>query len=36
LPAVKKAIAAARPMIAGFGDQVITTPVGGFGLPAPK
>jgi quinol monooxygenase YgiN len=32
LPQVKKAIAAARPMIAGFGNNVITTPIGGFGL----
>jgi len=36
LAAVKKAIAAATPMIAGFGDQVVTTPVGGYGLPAAK
>jgi quinol monooxygenase YgiN len=34
LPEVKKAIAAARPMIAGFSNQVITTPIGGYGLPA--
>jgi quinol monooxygenase YgiN len=34
LPEVKKAIAAARPMIAGFSNQVITTPLGGYGLPA--
>ena len=34
LPSVKQAIAAARPMMAGFGSQVITTPVGGYGLPA--
>ena len=32
LPAVKKAIAAARPLIAGFGAQTVTTPVGGFGI----
>jgi quinol monooxygenase YgiN len=33
LPAVKEAIAKARPMIAGFSDGVTTTPVGGVGLP---
>ena len=33
LPAVKDAIAKARPMIAGFSDGVTTTPVGGVGLP---
>lgn len=32
LPAVTAAIAKARPLIAGFGDRVITTPVGGYGL----
>ena len=36
LPEVKKAIAAARPMIAGFSNQVVTTPVGGYGLPMAK
>ena len=36
LPAVMKAITAARPMIAAFGNQVITTPVGGYGLPGTK
>jgi quinol monooxygenase YgiN len=36
LPEVKKSIAAARPMIAGFSNQVITTPVGGYGLPTMK
>jgi quinol monooxygenase YgiN len=36
LPEVKKNIAAARPMIAGFSNQVITTPVGGYGLPTAK
>jgi len=36
LPEVKKSIAAARPMIAGFGNQVITTPIGGYGLPVVK
>lgn len=33
LPAVKAAIAEGRPMIAGFGERFITTPVGGVGLP---
>ena len=33
LPAVRDAIAKARPLIAGFGDGVVTTPVGGVGLP---
>ena len=32
LPAVKAAIAKAKPMIAGFGDYVTTEPVGGVGL----
>lgn len=32
LPAVKEAIAKGRPMIAGFGDQTVTIPVGGHGL----
>ena len=36
LPEVRKSIAAARPMIAGFSNQVITTPVGGYGIPAAK
>jgi quinol monooxygenase YgiN len=34
LPAVKKAIAAAKPIIAGFGNQIVTVPMGGHGLPA--
>jgi quinol monooxygenase YgiN len=33
LPSVKSAISAAKPMIASFGRQVATIPVGGFGLP---
>jgi quinol monooxygenase YgiN len=33
LPEVRKSITAARPMIAGFSNQVITTPVGGYGVP---
>ena len=32
LPAVQKAIAKGRPMIAGFGDRFTTIPVGGQGL----
>jgi quinol monooxygenase YgiN len=36
LPEVRKSIAAARPMIAGFSYQVITTPVGGYGIPTVK
>ena len=34
LPAVRDAIARAMPMIAGFGESVVTTPVGGHGLAA--
>ncbi len=34
LPAVRDAIARARPIIAGFGDSVTTVPVGGHGLAA--
>jgi quinol monooxygenase YgiN len=32
LPAVKDAIAKGRPLIAGFSDGVVTTPVGGYRL----
>jgi quinol monooxygenase YgiN len=32
LPQVQSAIAKARPLIAGFSDGVVTTPVGGYGL----
>ena len=32
LPAVETAIAKGRPLIAGFGDYVTTTPLGGHGL----
>jgi quinol monooxygenase YgiN len=32
LPGVKAAIARAKPLIAGFGDYVVTDPVGGVGL----
>ena len=35
LPEVRKSIAAARPMIAGFSNRVVTTPVGGMGLGGP-
>lgn len=34
LPSVRTAIAAGRPLIAGFDSQVVTSPVGGQGLPA--
>ena len=34
LPSVTKAISMARPMISAFGNQVVTTPVGGYGLGA--
>jgi quinol monooxygenase YgiN len=36
LPSVKEAIAKGRPLIAGFSNRVVTTPVGGQGLPARK
>ena len=36
LPAVKDAISRGRPLIAGFSDGVVTTPVGGHGLALPK
>jgi quinol monooxygenase YgiN len=36
LPSVKEAIAKGRPLIAGFSDRVVTTPVGGHGLALPK
>ena len=32
LPQVQAAIARARPLIEGFGDRFVTTPVGGVGL----
>jgi quinol monooxygenase YgiN len=35
LPSVKDAIAKGRPLIAGFSDRVVTTPVGGHGLAVP-
>ena len=32
LPQVQQAIAGARPLIAGFSNRVVTTPIGGIGL----
>jgi quinol monooxygenase YgiN len=32
LPAVRAAITKGRPLIANFGEQIVTEPVGGFGL----
>jgi len=32
LPAVQQVIGRARPLIAGFGERFVTTPVGGYGL----
>jgi quinol monooxygenase YgiN len=32
LPAVRAAIAKGRPLIANFGEQIMTEPVGGYGL----
>jgi quinol monooxygenase YgiN len=32
LPSVKSAIAKGRPLIAGFGERIVTRPVGGHGL----
>src|SRR5262245_10733536 len=34
LPMVKEAITRGRPLIAGFGPQFVTTPIGGLGLGA--
>jgi quinol monooxygenase YgiN len=36
LPEVKRSIVAARPMIAGFSNPVITTPIGGYGIATVK
>jgi quinol monooxygenase YgiN len=36
LPEVRNAIAKAKPIIAGFGESFVTTPVGGVGLNTPK
>jgi quinol monooxygenase YgiN len=35
LPSVKETFAKARPLIAGIGNRVITTPLGGIGLVLP-
>ena len=35
LQSVKEAIAKGRPLIAGFSDRVVTTPIGGTGLARP-
>jgi quinol monooxygenase YgiN len=35
LPQVKEAIAKGRPLIAGFGERFVTTPLGGHGLVRP-
>ena len=35
LPSVRAAIAKGKPLIAGFGDHVVTEPVGGHGLATP-
>lgn len=32
LPAVQQAIQKGRPLMQGFGERVVTTPVGGYGL----
>jgi quinol monooxygenase YgiN len=36
LPSVREAITRGKPLIAGFGDSVVTEPVGGHGLVAGK
>jgi quinol monooxygenase YgiN len=36
LPSVQQAIARGKPLIAGFGESVVTEPVGGHGLAAAK
>jgi quinol monooxygenase YgiN len=36
LPRVKQAIAGGKPLIAGFGNGVVTIPVGGHGLASPR
>lgn len=35
LPSVKEAVAKGRPLISGFGDRIVTTPIGGAGLLPP-
>lgn len=32
MPSVQQAIARGRPLIAGFGERIVTEPVGGYGL----
>ncbi len=32
LPSVKDTLAKGKPMIAGFGERIVTLPVGGYGL----
>jgi hypothetical protein len=32
LPSVKEAISNGRPLIAAFGERIVTTPIGGQGL----
>ena len=34
LPSIRDAIARGRPLIAGFGERIVTAPVGGHGLAA--
>jgi len=36
LPSVQRAIGRGKPLIAGFGSQTVTEPVGGYGLPSPR
>jgi quinol monooxygenase YgiN len=36
LPSVKEAVAKGRPLIAGFSDRIVTTPIGGTGLVLPE
>lgn len=36
LPAVREAITRGKPLIAGFGDSVVTEPIGGHGLAGAK
>jgi quinol monooxygenase YgiN len=36
LPSVRQAITKARPLIAGFGERIVMTPVGGHGLAPSK
>lgn len=36
LPSVQQAIARGKPLIAGFGERIVTEPVGGHGLAAAR